>query len=471
MKLTTSSLQLLLLFTILFMNEAMAKNKSRQKNLDFLSPIANGLVVDGLVPIVLKCKTAPVNHNLSMPLLFVATKFKHTWYARFHVSGYKNHILPLDISCGKKRQNHNIRITNIALHDTTPAQRMAHTILKSHEAYKLKWDWSEAIMLFGLLTWAKQAPGDSTAIEQYIEAYQHHHFFNPPKIDWADRCPSGLTALMSWNDRGHSESHHNLMSVLDYIKHTKKNELGSINHFGNDTFMAKIFPASIWVDSLMMYGLLSVKAGIALNDPELLQFGLKQQLIFADKMIDPKTKLYYHAWNVKKDRPYPKNNTFWLRGNGWVGASLVLMLEALKQQADHNPSIASMEENLVTLTRQLAISTKHYLAETKMFETLLADPGDGYEETSGTALLAFLYVKGAKLGVLDESYKHLGYEIYQHLTARLIPKDNGQISMPDISWLTMPYPKIGYRALPRKADLPYGLGAYLLLSSAVSEGQ
>lgn len=439
----------------------------------FSSPVENGYVIDGLVPVTMKCDLfKPVSRNPNMPLSFQRTEFNGIWYASYRVTGLTKHSVALDVSCGLSRYTRTISVTNIDSLDRTPARKMSNTIMQGKPATELKWDWTDAIMLFGLESWAQTNPADYAQVSTYIKDYQKHFAApeNTPTVNWADRCPSALTAVSTWQRFGQPESLKNLNLVTQYIKTTDRNRYGAINHLG-DSLGSLILPDSIWVDSLMMYGLVSVKAGIAQQDEDLLNFGLRQQVIFAERMIDPATKLYYHAWYADMDHPYPITGTQWLRGNGWVGASLLLMLQELAGNPDLSPETLRLKSQLEGLARQLAAASRPYMGKTRMFDTWMTAPGAGYQETSGTALMAYLYVKGANMGLLDDSYRQLGLDIYRHLTARLLPVGDAHIAMPGISIGTNPSPPIGYIVIPRKADMPYGQGAYLLLAGAVNGGQ
>ena len=444
----------------------------------FRSPTPNGYVVDGLVPVTMRCPIKPVNHSAKMNLKFVHSEHWNVWYATYQVNGLGSHVIPLDITCGlgllKKRYTRNVTVNNISYTDRTPARKMANTILHHKPANELGWDWADAVMLFGVETWAKSNKTDYSPVSDYIKDYQKHFgaMKKPPRVHYADRCPSALTALTTWQQFGQPESLSNLNRVLKYIKEAPRNKVGAINHLG-DLIVTKAVPIdSIWVDSLVMYGLLSVKAGIALGDEALLNFGLSQQVIFAEEMVEPDTGLYYHAWNVTGDRRLPFHGIQWLRGNGWVAASLVLMLQELEKKEVLTEENKELKTKLELLAQRLAKASLPYMTTTKMFDTWMSRPGSGYEESSGTALIAYMYVQGAKMGILDRSYGETGLAIYRHLTARLQAVGSDRISMPEISGPTSPTGPTGYVLwVKRKSDLPYGQGAYLLLASAVNGAQ
>ncbi len=424
---------------------------------ELLSPKNNGWVLDAHIPVAFVCSKRPSILINGQNLPMAKTPFKNLWYGRTEWKQPGAHAISIVSTCHGQRQEKIFKINFFEMHDLTPAKLLAQNFLQKHSPTKLKWDWGDALFLYGL---GRLPPDESYS--KYLRDYQAYYYFNPATIDWADRCPSALSALALWRQEGHAESFQNLMRVLEFIRHVPKNSLGAINHFGIDTWMSKIFPASIWLDSLMMYALLTVEAGVDLEQKELLDFGLNQQIIFAKKMQDPITGAYYHAWNVKHDRPFPKNNIFWLRGNGWVGASLVLMLEKLMLAGVNHP----LTPRLGKLAQNLALSFRRVMPVHFIFDTVLTQPGKGYEELSGSALIGFFFVRGAQLKILSPDYFQRGVDIYSAITARLSATSNG-LSMPDISGPTMPYPEVGYKIIPRGRDYSYGIAAYLLLAQAI----
>jgi len=124
----------------------------------------------------------------------------------------------------------------------------------------------------------------------------------------------------------------------------------------------------------------------------------------------------------------------------------------------------SYYQKLVQLFQSLAQSTLNYQQTNGMWDTLITSPGSAYEESSGTALLAYAYHKGHRLNLLDKRFQDASIKSYTALTARLFLKGEQRI-MGEISWLTMPYTKLGYQLIPRKKNLAFGIGSLLLLAS------
>jgi rhamnogalacturonyl hydrolase YesR len=180
-----------------------------------------------------------------------------------------------------------------------------------------------------------------------------------------------------------------------------------------------------------------------------------QTLIFANKLRDPDTGTYFHAYHVAKSHPLPKKNVPWLRGNGWVMANLVILLE--------DPEIP-FRQTLIELFQSLASDIKSYQLPSGFYDTLISTPGKGYEESSGSALVAFAFFKGYHLGLLSTSYYQSAQKTARAISARLRPSPTGY-SLGEISGPTMPYTASIYRVIPRARDLSYGIGAFAMMCS------
>ena len=379
--------------------------------------------------------------------------FKYHWAAKISIENEHQGIFYFQ--CGKHSRSffRKIHLENLARGPIL----VAKSFIRTHSAPKLSWNWSEAILLYAMAKYSDDRLSMwQQELTQYLKQYHQYYLQNPPKIDWADRCPSALSGLLLAKQTGDRTGLANAHRVADFLHNSKRNAFGSLNHFGNDTFMARLFPASIWVDSLMMWALFAVQYGKDMNDQSLFDFGLEQMEIFYKYLYSKQTGLFYHAWNVDKNTPYPKNNTFWLRGNGWVIAALIDMLDQL-------PPSDARYKPLAQKFQGLAHATLKYRLDNFLWDTLISMPGKGYSESSGSALIAYAYAKGARLKLLPAEFKHRALETYNALNARLI-NEKDKSSLPEISWLTMPYGPLVYKIIPRKKNMPYGIGAYLLLA-------
>jgi len=385
-----------------------------------------------------------------------ALEFKKRYGFGAQIPG-KIKYLKTSINCKNKNLNHSLHIQTKNKANKIGDEILSN-VLHNYSPNKMKWDWGPAILLYGLGKY-KKFSARKNDITHFSDSYFKTWFLKGlPKINWADKCAPALSLF----ELDKKDQYFPLIKqVVDYIKRAPKNKINSIDHFGS-SWMANIFPGSIWVDSLMMWNLIAFKYGLQEKDSFLLNFSLEQPFIFAQKLRELNSGLMLHAWNVKKDRAFPKRNVPWLRGNGWVLTSIVEILEEL-------PRKHKKRKDLEALFIDLAYSSKNYQLKTGLWDTLMASPGEGYQEISGSSLIAYAFIKGARLGLLDESFKNSAEKAFNTIVNRLIPNKKGiGWSVTGISWLTMPYSKLGYKMLPLKVDKDYGLGSFFLLLSEMA---
>ena len=184
----------------------------------------------------------------------------------------------------------------------------------------MPWRWDGAIAVFGL------ARLKTPACTAFVERYLRHHA-GRAKVAMPDHCAPALAAVAAQSWITEDTFARAVAPVASFLRTQPRNRLGALDHLGVRTALSRLFPASIWIDSLMMYAATAVAVGRALDDPRLVDFGSAQPQIFAEVLQDPGTHLFRHAYLEARSRPRPRSATFWLRGNGWVAAALVDMLE------------------------------------------------------------------------------------------------------------------------------------------------
>jgi unsaturated rhamnogalacturonyl hydrolase len=82
----------------------------------------------------------------------------------------------------------------------------------------------------------------------------------------------------------------------------------------------------------------------------------------------------------------------------------------------------------------LAHSIFPYRQSSGYWDTVIMDPGFGYEESSGSALVAYCFAKGARLGLLPPEYRAYAKETFSAIVARMHNRKDGY-SMAEISRL------------------------------------
>jgi unsaturated rhamnogalacturonyl hydrolase len=319
---------------------------------------------------------------------------------------------------------------------------------------RMRWSWGEGLLLYSLLR--LDAAIGEPRYRRFVEAYFAHHARRGlPRITWSDQCPPGLAALELHLATGRAEPLATAECVARYIATARPTRAGGLNHFGTSP-MARLYPESMWVDSLMMYGVFAARWGAIRNDSAMTRFAIEQPLVFARVLRDADTGLFRHAYFTRLGRAVPIGLAHWLRGNGWVLASLAEILGAV-------PPACEGRDELVALFRATAAAVARHQRIDGRFATVLGYPS--YAENSGTALVAYAMLAGRRDGHLPASFETSGQRAFDALLAHLETR-HGRVTMPEISAATMPYPLVGYTLVPRVRDATYGVAAMILAAIA-----
>jgi unsaturated rhamnogalacturonyl hydrolase len=347
--------------------------------------------------------------------------------------------------------------TSIQVADVVVAQFMTR-----HEATSLRWNWGPAIFLYPLTVLANQSAHRTTYLD-YVKRYHAHHLEKGlPEINYADECPPALSSFELATSYQDDFAWPLVEQVMDWIVHQPRNRIQSIDHVGDQRLGKLLYPSSIWVDSLVMWGLLTVKYAVATNHSELLAFGVAQPLLFYDTLLDNATGLLHHAWNLERDQPLPRNNVPWLRGNGWALVAMANVLSLIGPLHEQYDALAS---NFVALSN----AAVRYRQVSGFWDTVMAQPGYAYEESSGSALVATALAKGVRLGLLPVEYHTLAGDTFTAIVARLQRRGPGRYSMEEISIGTNPFGRLGYKMVPRRPNINYGVGSFLLLAHELAD--
>lgn len=293
----------------------------------------------------------------------------------------------------------------------------------------------------------------------WLERFADHHLQHPPSITYSDHV---APALITWSlqRRGLDRFAPLTERALHYIRHAPRAVDDAVNHLGSSSWNW-VYPKSVWVDSLMMFAVFPALYGRDTGDDDLLDFAARQPAQYARRLQDPGSGLWHHAHWVRLGRPYP--NVFWGRGNGWVVASLPMILDALGPDHPRAPGIlqllAETSEALLPLQR-----------DDGTWSTVLADKRrwfpsrGGYRELSATALIASGWLHAVRAGYLPEPYRGPAERALSAVSGAVRRRD-GRVELPEISGPTIPVPvvpRLGYLWTRTGANHPYGVAAFVL---------
>ena len=149
-----------------------------------------------------------------------------------------------------------------------------------------------------------------------------------------------------------------------------------------------------WCDALFMAPPAWAAMSNVTGDPRYMDYAVREYLATRDYLFDDELKLFYRDSRFFDRRTEYGNRVFWGRGNGWVFASLPLMLEQLP--ADH-----SARGDFLEMFEGMAHRFRLIQTEAGLWAPSLLDfDQNPAPETSGSAFIVFGLAWGVNRGIL-----------------------------------------------------------------------
>lgn len=180
-----------------------------------------------------------------------------------------------------------------------------------------------------------------------------------------------------------------------------------------------IYPNQVWLDGIYMaqpfYALYEKHFGKGDYSDTVGQIKTVRARMFSEEK-----GLYFHGYDASKaafwaDRATGCSGNFWLRSLGWFAVALADLLDILPQGGDR--------DSLRGIFTELMASMVRYADEGTGLYWQVPDQGrreGNYLETSGSAMMAYAMLKGARLGILDESYAALGQKTFDGIMEKYL---------------------------------------------------
>lgn len=328
--------------------------------------------------------------------------------------------------------------------------RLADYVTQTMEP-KMKWMWGEA-----LLGYALDELDKANGFQRYtpfLEAYCDYWAKEDPAVDQSDTAAPGLITYAMYK-RTKKDAYKKLTDkVLDYIRNEPRLYLDCLNHLGCSK-KGRLYPKSIWIDSVMMFSVFTSLFAKENNDRELLEFAARQPKQYASMMFHEKEHLWAHSYWVNWKKAFPGRNIFWGRGNGWVICAFPMILDNIG--LEHKEAAGIIEVFQKTSEALLSCMQKDYT-----FNTLLKHKS--YRELSATALISAGWMHGVRSGYLDKKFLEPAIKAFQACVDAMEEED-GAVFMTEISGPTIPvpvFPKLGYQLMPLGKNWSYGVAALI----------
>ncbi len=242
----------------------------------------------------------------------------------------------------------------------------------------------------------------------------------------------------------------------------------------------KTYPNQMWLDGLYMAEPFYAAFAGMFNRPGDFNDIALQFTLVARHTRDPKTGLFYHAWDATKSEKWANpatgdSPTFWGRGMGWYMMGLVDVL-------DYFPKDNPRRDSLVAIFKGLATSLLKYQDEkTGLWYQVVNRPAarGNYLETSASAMFAYAFAKGFNKGYLGGNYRLAARRAFDGLTKYEVKQGaNGNLTLLNTCGATglggRPYRDGSYEyyvSVPRLDDDFRGIGPFILAALEIEKSQ
>jgi unsaturated rhamnogalacturonyl hydrolase len=193
----------------------------------------------------------------------------------------------------------------------------------------------------------------------------------------------------------------------------------------------KIYPEQMWLDGLYMAEPFYAQYALRRRDTAAMNDVARQFLLVARHLRDPRTGLYYHAWDSVRRQPWADSLTglsknFWGRAVGWYMMAAVDIL-------DYLPKTHRDRAELIRVTQQLADAVANVQDPvTGLWWQVLDQPNRerNYLEASASAMFTYAFAKGARTGVLPAVFRARAARAFDGMLANFVTVDgDGLVSI------------------------------------------
>ena len=207
------------------------------------------------------------------------------------------------------------------------------------------------------------------------------------------------------------------------IREQPRTEYGNFWH-------KEIYPNQVWLDGMYMSEVFYTRHVAESGNGDFSEI-VKQFKSVYDHMYDKEKRLYYHGWDCSKqafwaDKQTGLSKNFWLRAIGWYTVALCDVLSYLPEEAKE--AKATLGEIFRTTMEGLV---QYIDPQTHMFWQVVDHIGreGNYAETSGSAMIAYAMMKGARLGIIDKKFAKTGEEVFNGICDKYLKQTDGKLNL------------------------------------------
>ncbi|SNU02501.1 unsaturated rhamnogalacturonyl hydrolase [Ruaniaceae bacterium KH17] len=320
-------------------------------------------------------------------------------------------------------------------------------VVRKTMAMDLTWDWPCGVAYYGVAD-----AFTTTQNEEYLDLLKGRvdEFIGLGLPAWTvNTCAMGHSLISLYEATGDEQYWDVALSKLDYLRN-------SALRFGDRVLQHTVsvnndFPEQAWADTLFMAGFFMLRAGVKLNDRELIDDALNQYYWHIEYLQDPANGLFYHGYdNIRGDH---MSGFHWARANAWAAYTMSQVQVVLPEPYLY-PQFMDVD---CSLRDQLAALRGLQTAD-GLWRTVLDDP-ESYEELSASAGIGAAMLASGNPLHTDATQRALdGVLANISQDGRLLNTSAGTAVMRDLD---------GYRSISRKWTQGWGQGLALTFLAGV----
>ena len=288
------------------------------------------------------------------------------------------------------------------------------------------WNYIDGCMLGALLS-LSQITGDplfANFVERFVDAFVQEdgtiRTYDPAKFN-LDDINEGRVLFPIWHRTGQEKYARAARKLARQLEDQPRTVEGNYWH-------KLIYPNQVWLDGIYM-----AQPFRALYERELGQRNyediVRQIETVRARMFDPQKGLYYHGYDASRsvfwaDPVSGCSKNVWLRAVGWFATALADLLEIV----DEPEALARLTPIFTELMANIA---RYADRDTGMYYQVVDQGGreGNYLETSGSSMIAYAMLKGARLGVLPKDYARLGKKTFDGIIRRYLKAEGEQVEL------------------------------------------
>ncbi len=292
---------------------------------------------------------------------------------------------------------------------------------------KPAWNYIDGCMITALLC-ASEITGEKKYFD-FVENFIDYYVFDDGTIRGYSKEKFNLDdvnegkVLFELYEKTHKEKYKKAISLLEsQLEEQPRTATGNFWH-------KQIYPNQIWLDGLYMGQVFSALYKKYFGNKDYSDV-VNQYKSVRKLMFDENKKLYYHGCDCSKkafwaDKETGCSKNFWLRSIGWFCISLIDIIEFIDDENAKSELVKIFAEEIDGISQYAD-------KETSMYYQVVDKGGEegNYLETSGSSMIAYAMMKGARLGVIDGKYAEQGRKTFDGICKKYLSiSENGDLNL------------------------------------------